>query len=85
MRPTPKPPASPRGRSGLLAQTASLIWGPNFIMPLAEHLKVNRRTVRRWLQEEHPIPTLAWHGVYSALSAHGKRVEDFRSKVETRL
>lgn len=64
---TPEPPAAPRGKSGLLASAAKLLWGDEYVTALARHVGRNRRTVYRWFQDESPIPVDVWERVLVTL------------------
>lgn len=80
----PNPPAAPRGKSGLLAEAAGLLYGPNYIIPLATMLGRDRRTVRRWLQHEHPIPAGVWDAVEASLTVHKKKLHQIAVRVSDR-
>jgi hypothetical protein len=57
----PRPPAHPRGKSGLLAAIGIALYGEHgYVVPLAKLLDVTDKTVRRWL-DGGTIPGTAWY------------------------
>jgi hypothetical protein len=40
----------------LLQETAKDVWGDNWVAILAKRLKVSKRTIQRWRNEENAMP-----------------------------
>lgn len=80
----PNRPAHPRGKSGLLVEAATLLFGPNYMQPLAALVKRDRRTLHRWLRDESPIPMFVWCAIHGALGQHAIDLNYIRVKVAAR-
>lgn len=70
----PRPPA--RGKSTTLARAGVLLYGQNYLIPLAKLIGVSTKTIRRWL-DGGEIPSHAWEVVYGACVKRGSECRVF--------
>ena len=71
----PRPPATTR-RSRALGKAGRLLYGQNYLIPLATLLDVNPKTIRRWL-DGGEIPDRAWETLRDACAERGNDFEAF--------
>ncbi len=72
----PRPPLHPRGKSGTLARAGRLLYGQNYLIPLAALCDVHTKTLRRWLDGDD-IPDRVWGSVAEACTLRSYRFDDF--------
>ena len=87
-----KAPRSPRGKSGLLAEIGEELFGSTYVIGLSKLTGVTTKTVRRWLDDTHPVPPWVWACLSKActakitrlkrdeLAAHGRYLIDTRKE-----
>ena len=54
----------------LITRVGRALHGEYFLVPLARHLAVDRRTVQRWCAEQDPVPEPVWRELYADLAEH---------------
>jgi hypothetical protein len=54
----------------LITRVSRALHGEHFLVPLARHLAVDRRTVWRWCAEQDPVPEPVWLELCADLAEH---------------
>jgi hypothetical protein len=54
----------------LITRVGRALHGEHFLVPLARHLAVDRRTVQRWCAKQDPVPEPVWRELYADLAEH---------------
>ena len=70
-------------RRDLLIKGAESVYGPEWRAPLANHLSINGRTLRRWQKCEAPIPDGALAALAPLLREEAKRLEGLAATIAT--
>jgi len=52
----------------LITRVGRALHGEHFLVPLARHLAVDRRTVQRWCAEQDPVPEPIWRELRADLA-----------------
>ena len=73
--PATKPPASPRGKSGLLHRVGVVLWGDLYRKKMSECLGIHDRTVQRMIEEESPISNEVWAKLYEEIVIRTSQLE----------
>lgn len=79
--PARKQAAAPRGKSGLFAKVCQAIWGTAFVAPAAKCCGVDRKQVRRWLDDVAPVPGYAWKRLLETLIGHEQKLKGLCEQV----
>jgi len=54
----------------LITRVSRALHGEHFLVPLARHVAVDRRTVQRWSAEQDPVPEPIWRELCADLAEH---------------
>ena len=54
----------------LITRVGRALHGEHFLVALARHLAVDRRTVQRWCAEQDPVPEPIWRELCADLAEH---------------
>lgn len=62
-------------------KVGAALFGPHWQTEIAEALKVNSRTVRRWISGEHPVPEDVTHDVLKLMYRKMRCIYDLMNKI----
>jgi hypothetical protein len=60
----------------LLTEAATLLYGPDWVRPLAHTLDVNLRTVQRWAAGQNAVPPFVWPHLVQLFDGRARRITE---------